>query len=275
VTAVLAPGTRRPVRDRRALVVFLALAFVLTWGVWVPRALESTGTLDSRWATELGAGYPYGPALAAVLTAAWVGRPALRDLAGRLTRWRVGGRWWALVLAGPAALWPATAGLHVLLGGDWSDVRPQAVDAGPAGLAALFVVLALTDGLGEEVGWRGCALPRLLRRTGPVAASLLLGVVWAVYHAPLYWTDGATLQGRPVWVLLVSLPAVAVLYTWVFSRTGGSVLPAIALHAALSLFAVPLPSAGADWQPYLLSTGLLVALAVPAGISLRSRGLPT
>ncbi len=249
------------VRERATLPVFLLLAFGVTWAVWVPRALESAGVLDSRWASGLGAGWAYGPAIAAVLTAAWAGRPALRELGARLTRWRVGVRWWAVVLAGPAVLWAATAGLHVLLGGDAAAVRPQAVEAGPAGLVLLFLVLALTDGLGEELGWRGFALPRLLRRCGPVVASLLLGVVWAVWHAPLYWTSGVMLQGTPVWLLLVQLPACAVSYTWVFLHTGGSVLPAVALHSALNLFGILLPQTDGDWRPYLLFVGLQVTVA--------------
>ena len=261
-------------RDRAAPGVFLALAVLVTWVVWVPRALESTGVLGGRWATDLGSAHAYGPALAAVLTAAWLGRPALRELGARLTRWRVGGRWWAVVLVGPPALWLATAGISLAVGAQWSAVRPPAVEAGVAGLIPLFVVLAVTDGLGEELGWRGFALPRLLARTGPVAAALLVGIVWAVWHASLHWTDGATLQGTPVWLLLLQLPACSVLYTWVFVRTGGSVLPAIALHTALNVFSVGLPSAGADWRPALVATGLLVALAVPAGVSLSSRGLP-
>ncbi len=258
-------GTRTPVarsaRERAALTGFLLLAFAITWAVWVPRALESTGVLDTRWASGLGAGWTYGPAIAAVLTVAWTGRPALRELGARLTRWRVGVRWWAVVLAGPAVLWLATAGLHAVLGGDGSQVRPQAVEAGPVGLLPLFLVLALTDGLGEELGWRGFALPRLLRRREPVVASLLLGVVWAVWHAPLYWTSGAVFEGAPVWLLLVQLPACAVSYTWVFLHTGGSVLPAVALHSALGLFGISLPQTDGDWRPYLLFVGLQVTVA--------------
>lgn len=259
------PSTADPrtplARDRSALVTFVLLAFAVTWVVWVPRALESAGVLDSRWASELGAAWSHGPAIAAVLTAALSGRGALRELGARLTRWRVGARWWAVVLVGPAGLWLATAGLHVLLGGDGSDVRPAALGAGFAGLVPLLLLLALTDGLGEELGWRGFALPRLLRRTGPVVASLLLGVVWAVWHAPLHWTGGMVLEGSPVWLLLVQLPACAVLYTWVFLHTGGSVLPAVALHAALGAFGVSAPRADADWRPYLLFLGLQVAIA--------------
>jgi membrane protease YdiL (CAAX protease family) len=251
----------RPVGERAALVGFVVLAFAVTWVVWVPRAMESAGVLDSRWASELGTLWSCGPAAAAVLTAALIGRRALRDLGARLTRSRVGARWWAVVLAGPAGLWLATAGLYGALGGDGPEIRPPAFGAGPAGLVPLLLVLALTDGLGEELGWRGFALPRLLRCTGPVVAGLLSGVVWAVWHAPLYWTTGAPLEGTPVWLLLVQLPACAVAYTWVFLHTGGSVLPAVALHSALGAFGVSLPHADGDWRPYLLFVGLQVVVA--------------
>ena len=133
MTGTLAP-VARSTRERAALAGFWLLAFGVTWVVWVPRALESTGALDSRWAAGLGAGWGYGSAMAAVLTASWVGRPAMRELGSRLTRWRVGVRWWAVVLAGPAVLWLATAGLYGVLGGDGSQVRPQAIEAGAAGV---------------------------------------------------------------------------------------------------------------------------------------------
>lgn len=242
--------------------VFLLLTFALTWGVWVPRALADAGVGGLDWARSVAPVSTYGPALAAVLTAALTGAPALHDLGRRLTRWRVGGRWWAVVLGGPPLVWLLAAGLHVALGGAAADAAPQAVDAGLVGVLPLLVVLALTDGLGEETGWRGFALPRLLRHSGPATASVLLGLVWAVWHGPLAWTSGAMLEGTAIWLLLVQLPAVAVLYTWVFLGTGGSALTAVLLHAVVSLSSVPLPGDGSPWPPYLLQLGVQVALAV-------------
>ncbi len=69
------------------------------------------------------------------------------------------------------------------------------------------------------------------------------------------------LEHTPVWLLLVQLPACAVGYTWVFLHTGGSVLPAVALHATLNLFGVALPRTDGDWRPYLLFVGLQVTVA--------------
>ncbi|WP_369135306.1 CPBP family glutamic-type intramembrane protease [Modestobacter sp. I12A-02662] len=247
--------------DRRPLATFWLLAFGLTWAVWVPRAL--TGGDPGPW----GPLSTYGPALGAVLAAVLTGgRPALAALGRRLIRWRVG-RWWAVVLLGPAALWLVTVALTVAVGGRPGDATPLAGTTGPAGVLVLLLGLALTDGLGEETGWRGSALPTLLRRTGPVAASLVLGLAWALWHAPLARTDGAVLEGTAIWLLLVQLPALAVLHTWVFLGTGGSALTAVALHATTSLFAVPLPGDGSPWPPYLVQLGVQVAaaLAVVAG----------
>jgi uncharacterized protein len=253
---------------------FVVLAFGLTWVVWVPRAAAAQGLLPGEWgdrAVALGAVSTYGPALAALLAAALTGgRPAVRDLGARLGRWRVGWRWYAVVLAGPPAVSLAVAGGWVALGGPWAAAAPAALTAGPGGgplpvpeLALLFVLLALTDGLGEEPGWRGYALPRLLAGHGALAASLGLGLVWALWHLPLFWTAGAALEGRSFLLEALALPALSVLYTWVFQHTRGSLLLAVLFHAAGNLWGVvALPPAGADVTPALLRISALWLLAL-------------
>ena len=96
----------------------------------------------------------------------------------------------------------------------------------------------MTDGLGEELAWRGFALPRLLQRWPEVTASLILGLAWAAWHLPLLWTEGAPLYGYPVWLLLLDICAKSILFTWVFVRTRESVLIAVLLHASSNLFLV-------------------------------------
>jgi CAAX protease family protein len=105
-------------------------------------------------------------------------------------------------------------------------------------LALFFVLLALTDGLGEEPGWRGFALPRLLARRNALVASLVLGLLWAAWHLPLLWTEGSPNYQQPVWLLFLDLPAKSVLFTWVFLRTRGSALLAVLFHASTNLFAI-------------------------------------
>jgi len=239
--------------------------------VWVPRAAASQGLLVADWALALGPVWSHGPALAALLAAALTGgRSAVRDLGARLVRWRVGWRWYVVVLAGPAAFSLAVAGVYAALGGSWSAAVAPALTRGSGEwpvLILLFLILALTDGLGEETGWRGFALPRLLVSHNALVASLSLGVVWAAWHLPLFWTAGAALEGRSILMVLLTLPALSILYTWVFQHTRGSLLLAILFHAASNLWGVALlPPAGEDATPALLRTAatLLLAFAVIA-----------
>jgi membrane protease YdiL (CAAX protease family) len=243
--------------------VFVVLAFAITWSVWVPRALVSHGLLTARWPIALGAYWTYGPAVAAVITAGLVGRDALRELGARLIRWRVRWWWYAIVLLGPAAFWGVVYAVASLLGLSSQLRQPPLVEQGLAAAVPLFLVLALTDGLGEEPGWRGFVLPRQLEHFTRLVASCLLGVIWAVWHLPLFWTQGATFAGSSPLLLVLELPAVSIVYTWVFEHTNGSVLIAILLHAALNLCAVSTSVGGAaSWQ---LITLLLVSKWLVAG----------
>ena len=250
------------------LTTFFALAFGLTWAVWVPRALHSQGLLDAPWAVELGAVWSWIPAVAALLAAALTaGRAGLREWASRLVRWRIGWQWYLVALLGPAAFYVAVGEVAVVLGLG-TGLRPRALDLGAAAVA-MFAVLLFTDGLGEEAGWRGYALPRWLGRNGPFAASLGLGLVWALWHLPLVFTTGSTMDGSPFLYQLLELPGMAVVYTWLFLRSRGSVLPAIVLHASANLWtpaAVPGGTVG-QLAVVLVATWLLVAVLVATGLS--------
>jgi uncharacterized protein len=258
---------------RHPLIVFFVLAYALTWAVWVPRALGvQVGVVGQLWT--------WIPALAALAAAALTGgRAAVGDLGRRLLRWRVAWPWYLVVLAGPAAFSLAVGGLYVLLGGSWSAALPPAFTTSLPSLLLFLVILTLTDGVGEELGWRGYALPRLLRRSNALVASLFLGVLWAGWHLPLIWTEGSALSGSPVWLLFLNLSATSVLFTWVFLRTRGSALLAALLHGASNLFVIsPSPGVSGDLTLALLATAakwvLVVVLLVVAGPQLTRRADP-
>jgi uncharacterized protein len=234
------------------LVTFFLLAFGLAWVVWVPRALGAP--LDT-----VGMAWTWAPAIAALLAAALTGgRDAVRELGSRLVRWRVGWQWYLVVILGPAAFSLALAGIYTLFGGSWADAAPPAILEGPLLLLPLFlVILTLTDGLGEELAWRGFALPRLLTRYNALVASVVLGVIWALWHLPLLWTEGNSMFHQPLWLLLLDVTAKSILFTWVFLHTRGSVLIAMLFHGATNLFIV---------SPDVASTGDL-ALPVLAMVA--------
>ena len=166
------------------------------------------------------------------------------------------------------------AGIYVVLGGSWAEAAPPALLEGSLLFVPLFLlILTLTDGLGEELAWRGFALPRMLTRYNALVASLVLGVIWALWHLPLLWTEGNGMFHQPVWLLLMDVTAKSVLFTWVFLHTRGSVLIAMLFHGATNLFLVspdvastgdltlPVLAAGAKWA-------LVVVLILVAGPTL-------
>ena len=235
------------------------LAFAITWAVWVPRAAGvPTGAVGQLWT--------WAPAAAALIAAALTGgRSAVGELGERLLRWRVGWRWYAVVIVGPAVFSLAVAALYALLGGSWADAVPPALRGQtPLVLLPLFLVgLFLTDGLGEELAWRGFALPRLLVDHNALVASLILGVLWASWHLPLVWTEVAPLYQQPIWLLFLDVTAKSVLFTWVFLHTRGSVFLAALLHATTNLFLVsPVVAQGGSVALLLLAAAAKWALVV-------------
>jgi membrane protease YdiL (CAAX protease family) len=106
----------------------------------------------------------------------------------------------------------------------------------PFGLLAAFSMnLAYGGSLGEEPGWRGAWLPRLLQRHTPGEASMIISFWWALWHAPIDLAQGFGLAGawglviRQIWTV-----PIAILFTWVMLRGGGSLLPPMILHATLN-----------------------------------------
>jgi len=185
-------------------------------------------TLAISWPLGL---LPPGPSIAAIAVAALIdGRGEVGALLRRVTVWRVGVRWYLIALLGPVALLAAAASVNVLAGA-------QVVTEGPLvdwlELGKLFgvQVVGVFAGAWEELGWRGFALPRLLKRVSPLTASLGVGVLWAAWHIPLF------MSGELPWADAAALVVLSILFTAVFVRTKQSVLIAFLMHAAFNGFA--------------------------------------
>lgn len=195
---------------RQPLAAFFVLAFALTWA-----ALP--------WNSFMAA----GPMLAAVIvTAVTQGRHGLRELRRRIFHWRVGWEWYAAAILIPLCL-ALTAGIvNVAFGAPGSVLRNLQLSS----LAAVFAVrLLLPVGapVGEEPGWRGCALPRLLAQSSPLRSTLVLGLVVALWHVPLIWVAGENLPP----IFIPATVAVTFFYTWLFLRSGGSVFLTLVAHS--------------------------------------------
>lgn len=227
--------------SRHPLLAFVALAYGLTWlftGPFVYLWREVYGREFQPWMYAFLPGV-LGPTIAAILvTAARDGRPGVARLLGKCLVWRVHVGWWLFALLVPFAVAVAAVTL--------SNYRTEAMAAfaiQPA-LSALPAALlfALPFGpLPEELGWRGFALPRLQRRFSPLVSSLILGVIWAGWHLPMFWFPGAAIPSfldvTPVAVLLyvAEITAASLLLTTLCNNTRGSVLLAVLLHLTFNV----------------------------------------
>jgi membrane protease YdiL (CAAX protease family) len=200
------------------LAVFLGLAFA---GFWLAMPLAAVApalpVLIGTWI----------PALAAVLVA-WAtgGRAGVRELVGQVRIRRVGWAPFLFALAVPLGASVVAVGLGVVLR------VSGATDFGPVGaMSAAYFLFAI----GEELGWRGLAQPRLLAVTGPITASLGLGLAWFAWHAPLF-LPAMLFADVPIVPTAVLFVAVSIAYTRLYAVARGSILPAVVLHGATNAF---------------------------------------
>jgi len=191
---------------------------------WLPSAAAQLGALSSS--------------LAAIVLVLVEGRKGgLRELLGRISIWRVGMQWWVIALL--FAIIPSVASLYLfnLFGGprvDWSGLPPlyQTVP--------MFVLLTVAAGIGEEFGWRGFLLPRLQTHHNALVSALIVGVIWVIWHIPLFFLKGTAqykiqLQGGLMPAILafsVFVIVSSIQFTWIFNNTKGSVLLAAVFHGA-------------------------------------------
>jgi len=153
-------------------------------------------------------------------------RDSMQDLFGRLARWRVRPVWYLVAVGLPVGI----AVLSVLFA-SLAGV-PDAAEVGVISFDTTVFIFALA--VGEEVGWRGFALPRLMASQPALSASLILGAVHALWHWPLIIVPGQLLSDVPLLAHTLVILAASVLYTWILQHTGGSVFMAVLFHGALN-----------------------------------------
>ena len=225
--------------QRYPVVAFCVLAYAWTWACFGGAHQALTLMAQDR-AGEAGLSVvivllaPFGPTFSALLmTGLLEGRAGLRDLWRRLRLWRVSVGYYAFVLCWLALAKLAGAAIVALAG---SGIYEMPNLAHWTALPLRFLMILFLGGpLGEEIGWRGFALPRLVARHGPGPASLRLGLVWALWHLPVFLIAGTDQYGQPILWYTVMVTAYTFLFTWVHEKTGGSLLLALLHHTAINV----------------------------------------
>jgi membrane protease YdiL (CAAX protease family) len=250
--------------------IFVVLAFALTWGVggialliglWMPgsRPLATSSPLYYLAA--------YSVSLTGiVLTARYEGREGWRRLGRRLLPWRSPLRWYLIVAAGYAAITAIALGPAAL-----GQPNATAIPPWSGFPAALGIAIVKDPGpIGEEFGWRGFALPRLLARYSPLNASVRLGLIHAAWHIPLFFIPGMPQTRVSFPLFTLGVVSIAIFDTALYLRTDANLLLAILVHLLANLCGGLALEADA-LNVFFAAEGIAAALIVAVG-ALRSVG---
>ena len=245
---------------RHPVGTYFLLAYALSWSVGAlliaahNDLLAVPGTLHYL--------VSFGPAMAAVtVTALTSGRRGLYDLLTRLTRWRI--RWVLVGLLSPLALAGIAALTGYLLTGNRPDLASlgQVAYLGDIGVAAALLLWIATFGFGEELGWRGFALHRMQAKQGALSASIVIGILWALWHLPAFFYKPNFIALGPGGFLGFTLGVISgsILLTWLYNRSGGSVLVVALWHA---MFDFTTSTSAAEGTVAAITSALVIAWAV-------------
>lgn len=245
-----------------SLLKFFLLTYAVTWACFITVVKISHGPATPAPALALVRGFllllgTFAPSLVALgITARAEGRPGVRALLRRILQWQVGTRWYLFAIAYLPAIKLSVALVHRVMTGSWPRFGTE-----PWYIIMVAIAVSTPVQAGEEIGWRGYALPRLAGRFGFARASLLLGLIVSCWHLPIFFLPGADKYGQsfPVWTLQVVALSVAI--TWLYAHTNGSLLLTMLMHSAVNQTVGIVPSASANpGNPFSLSVSLVMWL---------------
>jgi membrane protease YdiL (CAAX protease family) len=247
---------------RHPIMAYFILAYALSWAIELPLAASAHGWLQGSVPPALHYLASFGPMLSAlIITAGTDGRQGMRQLLAGIVQWRVGLGWVLFATLSPVALFAIAAIVGYATNRTWPDLTLLGeVDYVPyLGIGGAFMLWLLTFGVGEEIGWRGFALPRLQQGHSALTATLLLGVAWALWHLPAFFYKDTyvamgLVTGFPL--LLLSILAASIVFTWLYNSTGGSLLMVILFHALFDFLLVS--RAGGDHVAAIMSAGVMI-----------------
>jgi membrane protease YdiL (CAAX protease family) len=263
-----APGSLRQWMSKHPLFSFFFMAYGFSWIMSIPYILSQWGILhgDYRIAFIIKS---FGPFLAAyIMLNILEGKTGLNQFRQSIKQVQENWKWYSFILLGIPALFMIAI---IALPGALVSFQGFPPNFSVVYLVSFVLIFFGGGPLGEEPGWRGFALPRLQKHYGALWGTLLLGIMWTFWHLPDFLTDAQrggpgsnliTLLTINLPILLISFICLAIIFTWVYNNTHGSIFIALLLHTSINSFGNIINLFNA---PIIANTDLilLVALLVP------------
>ena len=247
------------------LLKFFFLTYVASWLLFAAAAYVLHGASSASDIGFIGGllflpGAIMPAVVAVLLTARLDGKPGVSMLLQRIGRWNVTLRLYIFALGYMIAIKGSVAILYRCFTGAW-PVFGQT----PWFYMAIGIVFSTPLQAGEEIGWRGYALPRLAERFGLGLASIILGLLWACWHLPFFFISGNDKYGQSFSSYLMAVTALSVAMAWLYWRTNASLLLTMAMHASVNntggIVRSPLSSSLAA-NPFAFNASLVTWLTV-------------
>jgi membrane protease YdiL (CAAX protease family) len=256
----------------KRVIWFFVLACAFSWGLWFATILSAKGFLPFPF--HSGPFGSFGPALAAIVVClASGGKQAVADLLRPFRVWRVAGRCYLFAVLFIPATYLAAIAVYCLFARTLPGL-PRYLDQWYLLFPLAPVILVLGGPLGEEIGWRGFAIPEMMKRYSPLTASLILAPVWFVWHLPSFWLPGMEDRLSSTAGFGLSVLAFAVLFTWLYVRTGRSLLLAVIFHTSINTvsFVLDLAYPALMGQRILTFSFIVLLLAFAGMAAVRMNG---
>lgn len=247
---------------RKELITFFMIAFGWMWLINLPRVMAAFGWFEipPLLSTIMGYVALFGPAVAAfILTRIQSGKDGVKALWQNGWQVKFDKKWLVpailLIPLSGVLTWGILAILNKPI--EWQYGAPVAM------IVPIGLLIWLLNAYPEEYGWRGYALPQLLKIFTPLTASLILGVIWGLWHLPLHFIPGTTQYVIPFWQFFLQTVLLSILYTWLHKGTGGSVFIAALFHAFGNITGAAIPYWTTNWGRWIsFGIQLVIALAV-------------
>ncbi|SFR45819.1 CAAX protease self-immunity [Halogeometricum rufum] len=216
----------RRLGHRRTFGLFVVGTLAYSWGLW---ALLVFDLVPASMTTPLILLGGFGPLVGALLTLRLTGSSIRTWLRSNL-RYRIPLRWYALAIVLPPLLIVVSSVVYVtVFDASYAFDELAALWMFPLGLVLTFLV----GGGNEELGWRGFAQPALQEGLSAFASSVLVGLVWFVWHVPLFFVPGSSQAGVPMLPYAIGVLATAVVLAWLYNATGSLLIPWL-YHASIN-----------------------------------------
>jgi membrane protease YdiL (CAAX protease family) len=255
---------------RHSVIGYFVIAFAFSWAIWIPMALAGMRVYQGAvWPNHIPG--LFGPMVAAfIMSALLAGRSGVADLLRRMFRWRVEVKWYLAALS-PLAFFAVAVIVMAITGQGWPDLGELGKFSSlPIVMApVMWLLLLLVGAYPEEIGWRGFAVPQLLKTRGLLMTALVIGVLWALWHVPSMFVIENYRQLGVAFLpaFFFGIVSGSIFLAWLYRASGGSVFIVAVWHATYNLFSGTAAAHGT--VAAIVSTGVMASAVVIVIVELR------